>query len=206
MSHPHLQFTCLTATAIFFALQFFPNWFTRILATPVVPLYSLAALALAMLTAVGVIVSLAFWYSSSKPATKSAAGRWCLTFCASLGCIFALSLANSLYGRGLPMGSFTRRFDRATWTKFGSSRYVQGDITERQKMLGNAIHSEVRGKTKAEILESLGPSESSFGEGPGEISYLTGPERSSFVSIDSETLIIHFDQEGRATGWRLHND
>jgi hypothetical protein len=206
MSHPHLQFTCLAATAIFFALQFFPNWFTRILATPVSPLYSLAALAVAMLTAVGVIVSLAFWYFSSKPATKSAAGRWCLTFCASLGCILALSLANSLYGRGLPMGSLTRPFDRATWANSASSRYVQGDITDRQKMLGDAIRSVVRGKTKAEIVESLGPSESSFGEGPREISYLTGPERGSFFQIDSETLIIRFDQQERATGWRLYND
>jgi len=206
MSQARIQFAFLTATTMFFSLQFFPHRFTSVLATPLPLLYAMVAFLVLAMIGLFAAISIALWYLSSDLTRKKFARRWCLAFSASLCCAGGLCVANWLYCRGLPIGSFARRFDRAAWSFSGSSQFVQGDITERQKMLGDVIQSVVRDRSKAEIVESLGRPEQGFGVRSGEISYRTGPERGSLFNIDSETLIIRLDDRGRATSWRLHTD
>ena len=55
---------------------------------------------------------------------------------------FALSVGFvALVSRGLPTGSHVLHFDRAAWLAPTSSEHVAGDITPRQKMLGDVVHT-----------------------------------------------------------------
>ena len=110
--------------------------------------------------------------------------------------------ASLLYARGLPTGSFVRSFDAAAWR---DSRYwVEGDITERQKMLG-AVVRDLPGRTGAEIVAKLGPpSDARFWN--CDLTYVTGPERGGIFAIDSEWLLIDLDEQGRFERYRIARD
>ena len=119
----------------------------------------------------------------------------------------AALLADWLLQRGLPTGSFARRFDSARWKDPRSASYVKGDITPRQKMLGDVVNHVLPGRSRAEIDALLGPSLQTgyFVETHRDLIYMTGPER-SFVSIDSEWLLIWLDDSGRFERYEIVTD
>lgn len=89
-------------------------------------------------------------------------------------------------------------FDRMVWIDPKSAELVSGDITPRQKMLGNVVEK-LPGKNRQELEALLGPSldTSYFASTGRDLIYVVGPERDGFFSIDSEWLIIWLDPNGQ---------
>lgn len=117
-------------------------------------------------------------------------------------------LLSNLLSRGLPTGSYLRRFDSAIWRMEASSSYVEGDITSRQKMLGDVVDHVLPGQTRQEIERRLGPSLETpyFSESGRDLIYITGPERDTPFAIDSEWLLIWLDEHGRFERCEVVND
>jgi hypothetical protein len=108
----------------------------------------------------------------------------------------------------LPTGSHLRSFDRAGWQDAGSADYVAGDITPRQKMLGDVVESVLPGRSRAELEKILGPSlETAYFRSSGrDLIYVLGPQRDSYLAIDSEWLLIWLDKDGRFRRYAIATD
>ena len=106
----------------------------------------------------------------------------------------------------LPTGSYARKFDERSWKT--SPPYVAGDITPRQKMLGDVVEHRLVGKTRLQIEAMLGsPLETSYFEETGrDLIYMTGPERDTPFSIDSEWLLIWLDENGEFQRYAIYRD
>lgn len=97
----------------------------------------------------------------------------------------------------LPRGSYENLFSREVWSD-PESGYGQGQwITPRQKMLGDVVKN-LPGKSHAEVKGMLGTGHDTqyFKSLECDLLYVTGPERASFWGIDSEWLLIWFDEHG----------
>jgi len=107
----------------------------------------------------------------------------------------------------LPSGSRVMAFDGATWRDEESASYVKGDITPRQKMLGDIVANVLPGQNRAEIEAQLGPSaDTRYFESTGrDLIYVTGPERGPF-GIDSEWLLIWLTESGRFERYDIVQD
>lgn len=105
------------------------------------------------------------------------------------------------------MGSYARTFDSKVWADPESENYRRGDITPRQKMLGDVIGSVVRNGTRENIIAQLGPPIVGRLSGADiDTTYCTGPQRDSFFRIDDEWLSIWFDEAGHVTRWEIWSD
>lgn len=95
----------------------------------------------------------------------------------------------------LPTGSYLSSFDRSTWLGPGSTEPVHNDITPRQKMLADVI-SKLPGRKRGELEYMLGPSfgPEYFKSSGCDLIYVLGPQRDSLFTIDSEWLLICFDE------------
>lgn len=116
-----------------------------------------------------------------------------------------LAIGRFVHG-SLPTGSYAERFEERAWK--ASPAYVAGDITPRQKMLGDVVERRLAGKTRSEIEAMLGPSEetSYFEETGRDLIYVTGPERDTPFSIDNEWLLIWLDERGRFQRCAIYRD
>lgn len=150
--------------------------------------------------AVGVLVSRRW------PAVSLKARALALLLGVGLAAVVAVGFTASLLHGSLPTGSYTRKFDRGSWA--ASPPYVPGDITPRQKMLGDVVENLLPGKSRSEIEALLGRSEvtSYFCETGRDLIYMTGPERDTPFSIDSEWLLIWLDENGRFRRYAIYRD
>ncbi|HYC93645.1 MAG TPA: hypothetical protein VEO54_30855 [Thermoanaerobaculia bacterium] len=182
----------LALLALFFGAMLVPH-FVPAAGETVLTIYYLFAVLAVLLLLLGCAV---LWLFVRRKALLAICfGGW-LLFAAMLG-------ASLLYARGLPTGSFVRRFDAAAWKS--SRHYVEGDITPRQKMLGAVVRDVLPGRTKAEIVALLGPpvDDRSWN---CDLTYVTGPERTSLFAIDSEWLLIDLDEQGKFERYRIATD
>lgn len=103
---------------------------------------------------------------------------------------------NRLLPYPLPRGSYENLFSREVWSDPDESAYDQ--ITPRQKMLGDVVKN-LPGKSRAEVKGMLGTghdTQAFFKSLECDLLYRTGPERTSIFAIDSEWLLIWFDEHG----------
>jgi len=122
---------------------------------------------------------------------------------------FGTSVALAWMLRGaLPTGSHLRRFDAAVWQDPDSSEFVAGDITPRQKMLGDVVKNILPGRTRAEVEELLGPSlDTPYFKSTGrDLIYVLGATRDMFFEIDSEWFLIWLDESGRFKRYAIYTD
>jgi hypothetical protein len=144
---------------------------------------------------------------SNRPAAR---GHVRLAAIALIGLFtfFALAVVRALIGYGLPAGSCLLAFDAAVWQDPKSSEFVENDITPRQKMLHDIVRNVIPGRTRAEVEARLGPSldTSYFDNAGGGLIYHTGPQRDSLFAIDTESLLIWFDDEGKFARFRISSD
>jgi hypothetical protein len=119
----------------------------------------------------------------------------------------AFVVASIWLPRTLPTGSHLAEFDRSVWLDPTSSKYVEDDITPRQKMVADVV-ARLPGRNRQEIEEMLGPSEEEgFFLLPGwDLIYLTGPQRDSVFAIDSEWLLIWLDDTGTFERYEIYSD
>jgi hypothetical protein len=108
----------------------------------------------------------------------------------------------------LPAGSHTRSFDANLWRSENADQASPPAITERQKMLGDLVDHVLPGRSRQEIETLLGPpSQTTHFKGTGrDLIYPLGWERGSYITIDSEWLLIWFDQTAHFTRYAVRND
>lgn len=191
-----------------FALQLLPHWFTGLLNNPFGFFYPLLAAVLGLFILVATAITLLMWVLTLTPDSRVRRRNWFATFACSLIIGIGLSAISVAYDRGLPTGSFRKPFNQRVWATPSSSEFVDGDITERQKMLGDVVTSIVAGGDKESILAKLGPSEDVgyFASSGRDLIYRTGPQRDSVFAIDSEWLLIWFDANGRTLRYEIRSD
>lgn len=164
-------------------------------------------LTLAILALVGVWGTIGIARSRMRREQVPSRHRF-LVFYSALGFIcFGLVIAlGQMIPRPLPSGSDQLKLDTSLWIRSESSDFVKGDITPRQKMLGDAVAA-LPGKTRSEIEALLGPSlETPYFASTGrDMIYILGPERSAFV-IDSDWLLIWLDDNGRFLRYTIATD
>lgn len=108
----------------------------------------------------------------------------------------------------LPYGSDALPFSSQKWkAKTSATDYDDDFITTRQKMLGDVVENILPGKTNLEVELLLGESlDVQYGDTTRDIVYYMGAERGSYFKIDSEWLLIWFDENGLFERYVLHTD
>ena len=126
---------------------------------------------------------------------------------AALGFVFfGVVITVHLIPFTLPSGSYQLKFNSSLWTSPESSFHVEGDITPRQKMLGDAV-AVLPGRTRSEIEAVLGPSLDTpyFASTGRNMIYSLGRQRAVF-SVDGEWLLIWLDESDRFLRYRIASD
>lgn len=202
------QLVLVILVTAFFSLQALPHHFTPLHNGGISILYLFLAMLLISTIVVSALIALLGVILARVSTSRAGWQKWFATFVLMLGVAAGLTTCNFAYARGLPVGSYARSFDQQAWAQPASGQHVSGDITIRQKMLGDVIHSIVQGKSKTSILTLLGPSDGSsyFSESGRDLIYHMGPQRDSFFAIDSEWLLIWFDSTGRVSRYEIWSD
>lgn len=203
-------FWALLALAVYFGVMLIPKWWPAFGQTAAFFVYVLslpvAILGLAALTCWGVVGT---FIAKRRQSTISRFHRRLLLVSLAGFLLFVSSMVIVRFiDGGLPTGSNILRFEAATWRATKSADFVTGDITPRQKMLGDVVAHVLPGRTRTEIEELLGPSlATSYFENTGrDLIYVLGAERDSFFPIDSEWLLIWFDEAGRFQRYAVYTD
>ena len=198
---------CVTA---YFAFSLLPHAFPRLGATGLSLAYALSLpIVVLVILAVGVtggVGLLRAWGRGRPPRPR----HWAFVL---FGCValasftLALGLARAL-PKPLPTGSYLQRFDSAAWLDPRSTDYVPGDVTPRQRMLGDVVERVLPGRTRVELEGVLGPSlQTAYFKSTGRnLIYVLGPQRDSYFTIDSEWLLIWLDKDSRFQRYEIAND
>jgi len=185
--------------ALYFGLFLIPKVVPGFGATPF-----LFLLTLSLMLVVPLLVLLALWGTAALVISRvrrrpigqrsKTAGRTALV---GLSMFAAFMVLANVLPSQLPSGSYDKHFDREAWLDPESANYATGDITPRQKMLAEVV-KRLPGLRRAEIENMLGPTlETPYFKSTGrDLIYITGPERDSLLGIDSEWLLIWFDENG----------
>ena len=192
------------AWTIAFAVYFLPllllKWVPSMGATVAFFLYFLS-IPVALLAIVGVLMFGAMGWAISSAQSRPINPRAPSLVIISLTGILTFGLVlglRAIVTDVLPTGSYSQAFDAQTWQNQESATFVQGDITLRQKMLGNVVQQVLPGSHHSQIEHTLGASlDTPYFRSTGrDLIYMTGPERDSLFGIDSEWLLIWLDESG----------
>lgn len=98
----------------------------------------------------------------------------------------------------LGINEYNSKFDRDVWIEKENKRvYIVDDLLEKHQLVG---------KSKQEILQLLGkPTETESFMKTNQIVYYLGDER-GLIRIDSERLIVNFDEKDRVIEYKIHKD
>jgi hypothetical protein len=194
----------------YFGLLLIPEWWPALRATPAYFLYALTLpLALLVLIALGCWGAIGLHLARRRNSPRQAKHRSMLTLS-----IIGLLLFASAYGlsaairSGLPSGSHLQRFDSAQWKDETASESDGGDISLRQKMLGDVVSHVLPGRDRRELEAMLGSSLDTryFASSGRDLIYLLGRERDSMFGVDSEWLLIWLDGSGRFERYQVWTD
>ena len=99
-----------------------------------------------------------------------------------------------------------QKFNSAVWRDPNSAGYVSYDLTPRQRMLDDVIENVLPGSTQDEIETSLGESTNTgyFSSSGRDLIYILGAERG--LGVDSEWLLIWFDDSGNFERYDIVTD
>ncbi len=99
-----------------------------------------------------------------------------------------------------------QKFNSAVWKDPHSIRYVSYDLTPRQRMIDDVVKNILPGSTKDEIEKQLGESTKTgyFSSSERDLIYILGAERG--FSVDSEWLLIWFDDSGNFEHYDIVTD
>jgi hypothetical protein len=195
---------------VYFGLLLIPEWWPAFRATPSYFVYVLTLpFVLLVLTAVGCWGAIGLFMSRARNSPHQPKHRSMLRVS-----IIGLLLFGSAYGLsgairgGLPSGSHLQRFDSAQWNDEAASEPAGGDISVRQKMLGDVVNNVLPGRDRRELEQMLGPSLDTpyFASTGRDLIYLLGRERDSMFGVDSEWLLIWLDGSGRFERYQVWTD
>ncbi|MBI5349175.1 MAG: hypothetical protein HZB77_07640 [Chloroflexi bacterium] len=99
-----------------------------------------------------------------------------------------------------------QKFDSEIWRNPNSARYVSYDLTPRQRMLDDVVENVLPGSTQDEIETLLGESTNTgyFSRSERDLIYVLGAERG--LGVDSEWLLIWFDDSGNFERYEITTD
>lgn len=191
-----------------FSLALLAQRWTGLLVTDFVVGYCLLCALILFGLVAGIIFSAMRWARAGDRRAAACHRRWLIRQACTIVLAGGVIGLNFAYGRGLPAGSFAMRFEATAWKKAVASRFVDGDISVRQKMLGGAIEHARQARDRGEVIRLLGPSEEQgyFSAACHELIYRTGIERGSLFGVDSEWLLIWFDDRGRVDRCEVWTD
>ena len=198
--------TALFVNGVIFSLQLLPHWYTGLLGGFAWFLfYELLVFGAFGLICLALLITFVLWIREPYPSERKRLRSTCLTFALMAGTAILCTAASGLLARGLPFGSFVKSFDSGAWIAEQATHSVGGDITPRQKMLGDAIQTVVRNGPREQIRAQFGqPVERRLTK--NDWTYVTGPQRDSPFRIDSEWFSIWFDDSGRVDRWQVWSD
>lgn len=201
------QLVLLALVTVFFGLQVLPHQITLLHNSGISFFYLFVAMLLVPTILVCLAIAL-LGIALTRVPERMHWQNWFATFVFMLVAGIVLTICNVACARGLPVGSYVRPFNRQEWAHLASNQYVPGDMTTRQKMLGDVIHSVVRNKSKASIVALLGRSDGGeyFAESGRDLIYHMGPQRDSVFATDDEWLLIWFDSTDRVSRYEVRSD
>ena len=185
------------------------KWFPSVGGSGLFPFYVLSLVAIAV--ALGLVTfasgAVLVWRGARLEPSPASRRIFIGSGLSLLGLATTIALALFIPA-GLPSGSRLARFDQVAWRQPTSTEFVVGDITVRQKMLGDVVDNYLSGRSRAEIESTLGPSlDSPYFRGTGrDLIYVLGPQRDSYFVIDSEWLLIWLDSAGRFERYAIYTD
>ena len=196
--------------AAYFGLLLIPEWWPTLGATPgyfayllTVPFVVLALIALGLWGALALLVS-RMRGLPRRPSHRALLG---VSLVGLLLFGFAYGLSATIKGN-LPSGSHLLSFESARWTAEGSDHSTRGDISVRQKMLGDVVRNVLPGRDRRGLEDLLGPSLETpyFADTDRDMIYRLGMERDSMFGVDSEWLLIWLDDAGRFERYEVRTD
>ncbi|KAB2439536.1 hypothetical protein [Bacillus luti] len=98
----------------------------------------------------------------------------------------------------LSTNEYTSKFNQDRWLNYAEKRvHMVDDLLQKYKLIG---------KSNEEIIKLLGaPTETRNEEVGATTSYYLGNER-GFISIDSERLVLQFDNDGNVIEYKVQRD
>lgn len=198
------------ALVVYFGLLLLPEWWPALSATPAYFGYVLTfPWVLLVLIALGCWGAVGLHVSRRRNSPRQAKHRSMLTF--SIGGLLLFASAYGLSAAirgGLPSGSHLQRFDSAQWKHETASEPADGDISVRQKMLGDVVGNVLEGRSRREVEAMRGPPLETwyFASTGRDLIYLRGRERDSMFGVDSEWLLIWLDGSGRVERYEVRTD
>lgn len=180
---------------IFYGLAFLPHYFSKLATPDNAFVYLMLLECISLISACAAIIMFLFYAILPDPDFKQTCKRWF----ALTSLLFVLSIlipvSSALLCVTYPFASFVSSFDAQQWKNPASSEHLPGDITVRQKMVGNAVRNHVIGYRKTDIVAALGESEHNgqFPDDLPDLAYRTGPRRDSAFQQGDEWLLIWLD-------------
>jgi hypothetical protein len=200
----------IAGLGIYFGAILIPEWWPGFAGSPSFFLYVLSIpitlLALLGIAVWGVIGAFA---ARRRGSSMSSRHRGLVVLGVAGFLIFGLAVVLARQVKGaLPTGSHLLEFAPSVWRDPKSSRFIDGDITPRQKMLGSVVERLGPTQSGADIEALLGPSlETPYFESTGrDLIYILGPQRDSLFAIDSEWLLIWLDDSGHFERYDIYTD
>jgi hypothetical protein len=96
------------------------------------------------------------------------------------------------------------RFDSATWA--AAAREPWSEWPTRLRMVDDLVESKrLDGLPRADVVSLLGPADRTDKWSDWDLVYWLGPER-GFIRIDSEWLVLRFNESGRVREYRVVRD
>jgi hypothetical protein len=186
----------------YFVFMAIPQWFRPFSPQFLVWFIALPIIVL-ILIVVGVRGMIGIWRSKASNTTPNPryvafvqiSGISFLWFVVSAGLAYG---AHYLYNH--------QRFDSEIWRNPNSAKYVSYDLTPRQRMLDDVIENVLPGSTQPEIEALLGESTNTgyFSQSERDLIYVLGAERG--LGVDSEWLLIWFDDSGKFQRYEITTD
>ncbi len=198
----------IAALGVYFAMSSAPAFHTPLIRSPAWWLYMLSVPLVLLALLVGGVAALVARRRAGEGASWHAWHGPLLAISVAGFALFLVSLVLlSIVRHGQPLGSYAARFDGEVWRLPSSAEPVHGDLSPRQKMVGDLIDNVLPGRTRDEIVALLGPvAETTYLDGTGrDILYPLGLERGP-IAMDSEWLLIWLDGDGRFDAAAVMND
>lgn len=196
--------------ALFYVLMLVPTQYPKFAGTPFFFLYVLAV-AISLIILCSSFVAVLIFAAIATVRRKSMSDRlysFSLSVITSAIVVVMMIVLARFLPREFPTGSDLLTFDSKTWISDNGNNLDDHLMTPRQKMLRSTIEEYVQNRTREQVLSALGrPTDTHYFKASGrDFIYYLGPERDSFLGIDSEWLLIWFNEDGKVRKYQITVD
>lgn len=187
-----------------------PTQYPKFAGTPFFFLYVLAV-AISLIILCSSFIAVLIFAAIATVRRKSMSDRlysFSVSVITSVIVVVMMTVLARFLPREFPTGSDLLTFDSKTWISDNGNNLDDYLMTPRQKMLRSTIEEYVQNRTREQVLSALGrPTDTNYFKASGrDLIYYLGPERDSFLGIDSEWLLIWFNEDGKVRKYQITVD